>query len=109
MTKIIKKKNKPSKPVNFSSKKDNLIKALIRLCKERGVDIRRERLKQGFGWRATSGICMHQEKPVVFIDSRLEQDDQLEFLLSKIRDLNIAFNEEELREIPLKIQTQMVA
>lgn len=109
MTKIIKKKNKSTKPVNFSTKKDGLIKDLIRLCKQRGVDIRRERLKQGFGWRATSGVCMHQDKPVVFIDSRLGQDDQLEFLLSKIRDLNIPFKDEDLANIPLKIQTQMVA
>ena len=71
------------KPIAKDPKKESLIKELIASLQEQGVDVRREKLKTGPGWKVTSGSCRLEEKRIVFVDSRLTQDDQIEFLRSK--------------------------
>ena len=75
-------------------KKDHLkerkYQDLVQNCSLAGYQVRRERLKTGPGWRVLSGSChLHGDK-FIFIDSVLPQDEQIEFLQSKIKELGIS-------------------
>lgn len=86
--KIIKKKKKANTS-DFCSKKDRIFRQLALLLKQSGLEVRREQLKFGSGWRALSGLCAHENKNLLFVDSRLSQDEQIDLLRSKARELNI--------------------
>jgi len=68
-------------------KKECKFKELISSLADLGFQVRREKLKQGFGWKVMSGECVLEEKNVIFVDSRLTQDEQIEFLAVKLRNL----------------------
>lgn len=70
-------------------KKDNLIQELSRLLVEAGYVVRREELKRGLGWKASSGSCRAFQQKLIFVDRRLSQDDQISFLQSTLSQLNI--------------------
>lgn len=61
-------------------KKEQLIKELGSKLVASGFELRREKLKQGFGWKAVSGACRLEQKRIIFLDPRLSQDDQITFL-----------------------------
>jgi len=85
--KIIKKKARKAK--HLDAKKENIIKNLRSKIQEKGIKVRREALKQGYGWKATSGSCYVKESSVVFLDSKLLQDDQINFLEQVVLDLGL--------------------
>lgn len=70
-------------------KKDKLIQELSRLLVDAGYVVRREELKRGLGWKATSGSCRAFEQKLIFVDRRLSQDEQISFLQSTLSQLNI--------------------
>lgn len=41
-------------------------------------------MKRGHGWRAISGTCQALGEKLVFIDSRLNLDDQIAFLKGRV-------------------------
>ena len=67
--------------------KEKLVKSLIGKLEEKGVKVRREELKRGYGWRAKSGRCKVVSSNLVFVDSRLSQNEQIDFLNSQIATL----------------------
>jgi hypothetical protein len=69
------------------SKKEATIRNLIEKLNEHGHSVRREELKRGLGWRVQSGICRADKDRLIFVDTRLTQDDQIEFLQSTILKL----------------------
>jgi hypothetical protein len=52
-----------------------------------GFVVRREELKRGLGWRATSGVCRVFDRDTIFVDKRLGIDDQISFLESRLDEL----------------------
>ena len=94
------KNSKRADSNRFSPAKDKVFKTLARIIEFKGFKVRREELKAGPGWRASSGACRAREDKLIFVERRLPQDDQLNFLIATILELNIALVAEELSELP---------
>jgi hypothetical protein len=110
--KIIKKKKSSQakdQHKEYSSEKDRVFRLLASIFKKQGLEVRREQLKFGSGWRALSGLCAHDKKTVLFVDSRLPQDEQIELLFTKYRDLNMTLTPENISELPKKLQAKFLA
>ena len=73
---------------------------LTSIVESAGVKVRRERLKRGPNWSAQSGFCNVHSQKVVFVDRTVSQDDQLDFLLSAVRDLGIELTAEHQEGLP---------
>ncbi len=80
---------KTSKPLKKDSKKEQAYQDLVSLAKTNGYIVRREKLKTGPGWRVLSGTCRLDSEKMIFVDSQMAQEDQIEFLSGKIKDLGI--------------------
>lgn len=76
-------KSKKNKPVR-DPEKEKLYKELCQQLVSQGFTIRREKLKQGYGWKVVSGACEALGQRLIFIDQRMTQDDQISFLRSKL-------------------------
>ena len=70
-------------------KKDVIFKDLSVELNQAGFQVRREKLKRGHGWKVVSGSCRAGENNLIFVDQRLSQDEQIEFLKSKISELGL--------------------
>lgn len=68
--------------------KERIIKELCGKIEAVGFQVRREKLKVGHGWRVISGSCRVDREKYIFVDRRLNQDDQIQFLQSKLMDLS---------------------
>lgn len=88
-------------------KKESILKSLTGIIEKSGVEVRREELKRGPGWKATSGFCVHNQSPIIFVDRLLPQDDQINFLLDKIAELKISASVEETTTLPESIQRRL--
>jgi len=73
--------------------KEKSLNALSAVLQQVGIEVRREKLKQGHGWKVLSGACKFHNKNVLFVDRRMPVDDQLAFLTSKVISLNISLPE----------------
>ena len=69
--------------------KEQAYQSLVQVAKDNGYLVRREKLKTGPGWRVISGTCRVESSKMIFVDSQLPQEDQIEFLSSKIRELGL--------------------
>jgi hypothetical protein len=97
--KIIKKaKRKPR--VTKDPKKESVFKLLARSLSESGYVVRRELLRQGHGWKASSGSCLASGEKILFVDRRLTQDEQISCLLAYMNDKGVQPSEEVLQELP---------
>ena len=93
--------------VEKDPKKELLVKSLSTLIERAGVQVRREELKRGHGWKATSGFCHHNTNPVLFLDRLLPQDEQISFLLDQIEELKIQTDLNETSEFPEVVQRRL--
>ncbi len=97
--KMIKKaKRKPTQVRD--PKKEIIFRLLARQLEGQGFDVRRELLRQGHGWKVSSGSCSADGKRYLFVDRRLTQDEQISFLLNQINDMNIEMPEAVLEQLP---------
>lgn len=101
------KRTKKSAPAK-DKEKESIFRALTALMASKGVEVRREKLKQGHGWKVVSGACRHESQRLIFVDRRLSQDDQITFLISRISGLELEFDQEQLEELPEKIRERIV-
>ncbi len=101
--KIIKKKKKKT-VIKKDSKKESVFKHLSGVLSGSGHEVRREPLKQGHGWRVLSGACEANDQNLIFVDRRLTQDEQINFLATRIVSLGIALSEDELAPLPERLQ-----
>lgn len=92
MAKLVKKKKSEQK----DPKKESILKDLAQLLKAAGFEVRREELKRGPGWAASSGSCRAQNQKLILIDRKLPQDDQINFLISKIVDCKVPVVEQQV-------------
>lgn len=90
--KVIKPPKKSSRstntPIIRDPKKELLIKELTQKLAVVGYSVRREKLRQGPGWRAVSGSCLVRGSRTIFLDSKLPQDEQIVFLGGLVRELS---------------------
>ena len=77
-------KSKKNKVVSRDPQKEREFRELSAQLAQQGFTVRREKLKQGFGWKVVSGACCALGKNYIFVDQRMSQDDQLSFLKSKL-------------------------
>ena len=76
--KILKKTK--SGPSVKDVEKENSIKELSRQLEAAGYRVRREKLKQGPGWKTMSGTCRLAVEKLIFVDRKNPIEDQLLFL-----------------------------
>ena len=96
-----------AKPVQRDFKKESVFKDLSQILEGAGYVVRREKLKQGHGWKVVSGTCTAQGSNLVFVDRRMSQDDQISFLLARIGQLNVPVPQEKLAALPEVIAKQL--
>jgi hypothetical protein len=83
MAELIKGKRKVRKPLSSGEReKEREVRHLIDQVQKLGLVVRREELKRGIGWKASSGTCVVTNERVVFVDRRLPLTEQLVFLSS---------------------------
>ncbi len=88
MSRINRQKTNKANPRD--PKKEGILRDLSARFGGAGFLVRRERLKTGPGWKAVSGSCRAGENQFIFVDSRLTQDEQIEFLKTKALELGIS-------------------
>ena len=71
-------------------KKEATFKTLSELVERHGYAVRREKLKRGLGWKVYSGACRSNDQLIIFVDQRLSQDDQINFLQERVKALGLA-------------------
>lgn len=103
-----KSKRSSKSKVLLDSGKDRAIRTLCQILSEKGLEVRREELKRGPGWRATSGACRILERKVIFLDRRIPQDEQLDFLVERVHRLGIVPRAEELENFPAAVRCLLV-
>ena len=81
------KQNKAVSQQALKEKEKNL-QNLAETLKERGVIVRREKLKQGPGWKTVSGVCDVEGRKFAFVDRKNPLDDQILFLQSLLVQLD---------------------
>lgn len=84
-------------------KKESLFRGLSETLREAGYFVRREKLKQGHGWKVVSGSCRLKASDLIFVDQRMSQDDQIEFLVSKIASLRVPVPSDRIEIFPKSI------
>lgn len=65
-----------------SAKKMKILSELLLKAQELGFQVRKEKLKQGHGWRCMSGACLLKGEKILFLDSKMSLDEQVYFLSS---------------------------
>ena len=68
--------------IKDQSKKLKILSDLLRRTQELGFQVRREKLKQGHGWRCMSGACVLKGQKVLFLDTKVSLDEQIFFVSS---------------------------
>lgn len=66
--------------------KEKLFRELSDQLSKQGYTVRREKLRQGYGWKVVSGSCQALGERMIFVDQRLSQDDQISFLKSHLSE-----------------------
>ena len=80
--------------------KESLLNELACILSSSGFRVRRERLKQGHGWRAVSGSCRVMTDKMIFLDRRLPHDEQIDFLVDRIAESRIQISPEQIQSLP---------
>ena len=107
MAMIIKKRRSRRISAEKDPQKEGVFKGLVNILQKAGVEVRREELKRGHGWKVSSGACRLQEARKVFVDRMLPQDDQISFLIDQILELNISPLKEDINELPDVVKNQL--
>jgi hypothetical protein len=83
------------------------VKALNELLTSAGYRVRREELKRGPGWKVVSGSCQAAGVKMIFVDRHMTLDDQLAFLLTKARQLEVPVTADCLAKIPERMRSAL--
>ena len=104
---VKKTKGSQNKAVPHSAEKEGVFKELIGIVSSAGYQVRREKLKQGYGWKVISGFCRLEERKLIFVDQRLPQDEQIAFLVQRIKSAGISVADEAMAGLPPRIQKML--
>lgn len=83
------KRKKSSRPA-WSESQTARYKELVSKLEGLGYVVRREELKRGHCWKVLSGVCRSLTQKFIFIDSRLNPDEQVAFLSAKLTDIELS-------------------
>jgi hypothetical protein len=83
------KRKKSSRPA-WTESQTARYKELAGKLEGLGFVVRREELKRGHCWKVLSGVCRSLTQKFIFVDSRLNPDEQVAFLSAKLTDIEIA-------------------
>ena len=103
-------KKKTSKKAPLAAKdqkKEMYLRCLGLLLESHGIKVRREHLKRGHGWKVVSGVCSVEGERLLFVDRGMSQDEQLDFVLSRISAMGICPTSEEISQLPEGLQRQL--
>ena len=81
-------------------KKEATYRALTEALSQVGIRVKREKLRSGSGWQASSGACRLHTDSLLLIDSRLPQDEQINFLADKVLSIDSEVPEHILERLP---------
>lgn len=98
---------KRAKPERRDMVKENVFRTLSDILTTGGYVVRREELKRGIGFQVSSGSCRHESSNLVFVDKRLNQDDQISFLTERIVGFGIKPAEDVVARLPQSIAKQI--
>lgn len=71
-----------------NEEKEGVVRELSSTLERAGYVVRREKLKQGHGWKVVSGTCQTAEQRLVFVDRKASLDDQILFLKGLVSRLD---------------------
>lgn len=91
------------------AKKEASFRELVEILADAGYAVRREELRRGPGWRAVSGACRCEKDAIIFVDRRLSQDDQVEFLVMRIKELGLSVSIKPDSVLPQTLQRVLTA
>jgi hypothetical protein len=83
---IKKAKRKRSSRPAWTDSQTARYKELVGKLEGLGFVVRREELKRGHCWKVLSGVCRSLTQKFIFVDSRLNPDEQVSFLSAKLAD-----------------------
>ena len=83
------KRKKSSRPA-WTESQTARYKELVGKLEGLGFVVRREELKRGHCWKVLSGVCRSLTQKFIFVDSRLNPDEQVAFLSAKLTDIELA-------------------
>ncbi len=84
------------------------LRAVERMLKRRGINVRRENLSRGNAFRVRSGDCVLEGDKLLFVDKRLPPEQQLGLLVEYLTDSNISFTADELKVLPPQARSALV-
>ena len=87
---IKKAKRKRSSRPAWTDSQTARYKELVGKLEVLGFVVRREELKRGHCWKVLSGVCRSLTQKFIFVDSRLNADEQVAFLSAKLSDIEVA-------------------
>ncbi len=100
-------------PANKKTKKDKEdekhLKQLSSLFKKQGIEVRRERLYRGSGFRVKSGNCLFSGDDLLFLDRRLPLKQQLSVMIDWMVEKDIKFDTEDLETLPNSLKSLLVS
>lgn|GEM_PF-1611448 len=83
------KRKKSSRPA-WTESQTARYKELVSKLEGLGYVVRREELKRGHCWKVLSGVCRSLAQKFIFVDSRLNPDEQVAFLSAKLTDIELS-------------------
>ena len=83
------KRKRSSRPA-WTDSQTARYKELVGKLEGLGFVVRREELKRGHCWKVLSGVCRSLTQKFIFVDSRLNPDEQVAFLSAKMSDIEAA-------------------
>jgi hypothetical protein len=83
------KRKKSARPA-WTESQTARYKELVGKLEGLGFVVRREELKRGHCWKVLSGVCRSLTQKFIFVDSRLNPDEQVAFLSAKLTDIEIS-------------------
>lgn len=100
-------KEKQGVSTRTNREKERVFKGLTQVLASLGFKVRREELKRGPGWAASSGTCRKMEEKLVFVDKRTALDEQIAFLVQTFSKIGQKIEEENLTELPEELRAEI--
>ena len=75
------------------------VRILKKIIEKSGIQVRRENLTRGNSYRVKSGICMHDNTQLFFVDKRLPFAQQISMLTDLIIDYSIHIDADDLENL----------
>ena len=98
--------HKKKKVSTYNPQSDKIINELANVLTNSGYEVRREKLKQGYGWKVLSGACQLEQKELIFVDRKLPQEEQISFLIGKMLSLQVPVKRGDIPSVSDKLVKQ---